>query len=112
MKNIPDCDEKGAMDPRLYKDMKVQMNIMRFMPKNMMKMDASEKSVKNMRKQFNGIKSVPIVTKDINIMNETVKAEDGYDIPIRIYNSISKREVLQFYTLFMVVDLWRDHQMW
>lgn len=92
VKNIPDCDEKGAMDPRLYKDMKVQMNIMRFMPKNMMKMDVSEKSVKNMRKQFNGIKSVPIVTKDINITNETVKAEDGYNIPIRIYNSISKRE--------------------
>ena len=22
VKNLPDCDEKGAMDPRLYNDMK------------------------------------------------------------------------------------------
>ena len=39
VKNLPDSDEKGAMDPRLYKDMKKQMTIMRFMPKSMTKMD-------------------------------------------------------------------------
>lgn len=58
VKNIPDCDKKGAMDPRLYKDTKVQMNVMRFMPKNIMKMDASEKSVKNMRKRIKNNSSV------------------------------------------------------
>lgn len=57
-----------------------------------MKMYVSEKTIKNLRNQFNGIKSVPIVTKDINITHKTVKAEDGYDIPIRVYTSISKRD--------------------
>ncbi|WP_411167622.1 alpha/beta hydrolase [Clostridium sp. MB05] len=92
VKNIPDSDEKGAMDPRLYKDMKKQFTIMRFMPKGMMKMDTSPKSIGKLRAMFGEIKSTPIVEKNIDIIHETVKANDGYSIPIRIYKSKTMKE--------------------
>lgn len=92
VKNIPDSNERGAMDPRLYKDMKKQMILMRFMPNRVLKMDASPKSLRKLRNMFNGIKSTPIVEKEIDIIYETVVAADGYKIPIRIYKSETKKE--------------------
>lgn len=56
VKNLPDCDEKGAMDPRLYNDMKTQLKLMGFMPAKMLKMDTSEKGIAKLRKMFNGVK--------------------------------------------------------
>ena len=55
VKNLPDCDEKGAMDPRLYNDMKGGLRMMSLMPKRFMKMDTSEKGIAGLRKSFNGI---------------------------------------------------------
>lgn len=92
VKNLPDCDEKGAMDSRLYKDSKKMALIMKFMPKSMMKMDASPKSIERMRKMFNGVKSVPTAESNIIIDKKTVKAEDGYEVPIRIYHPEKKVE--------------------
>lgn len=92
VKNLPDSDEKGAMDPRLYKDMKKQMTIMRFMPKSMTKMDTSAKGIEKLRKMFGEIKSIPIVEKKIDIINKTVKADDGYEVPVRIYKSETIKE--------------------
>lgn len=87
VKNLPDSDEKGAMDPRLYDDMKMQLRIMRFMPKSFMKFDSSPKSLKKIRKMFNEVKSIPIVEKNISIEYDNVRGEDGNQIPIRIYKS-------------------------
>lgn len=92
VKNLPDCDDKGAMDPRLYKDTKKMALMMKIMPKSMMKMDASPKSIARLRKMFNGVKSVPTAESNITIEKMTVKAEDGYDIPIRIYHPENKVE--------------------
>jgi len=92
VKNIPDSDEIGAMDPRLYKDMKMQMLLMRFLPKSAFKMDASPKSLNKLRKMFNGVKSIPTVERKINIIHETVKAADGYKIPVRIYKTEAKKK--------------------
>lgn len=92
VKNLPDCDEKGAMDPRLYADMKKQLRILGFMPKGLLKMDTSEKGLANLRTMFNGIKSVPCVEKEIHIEHASVEAEDGYQIPVRIYRSESTKE--------------------
>ena len=85
VKNLPDCEEKGAMDPRLYNDMKKQMKIFAFMPARFMKMDTSEKGIAKLRKMFNGVKSIPCVEGEIKIQEKKVKAEDGYEIPVRIY---------------------------
>lgn len=85
VKNLPDCDEKGAMDPRLYQDMKKQLKIMGWMPKKLMKMDTSEKGIANLRRMFNAVKSIPCVETDISIERRTVRAKDGYQIPVRIY---------------------------
>ncbi|MBU3103556.1 alpha/beta hydrolase [Clostridium gasigenes] len=95
VKNLPDSDEKGAMDPRLYKDMKKQLLMIKYMPKFLMKMDMSPKGVGKLRKMFNGIKSIPIVKKKIEIEHRNVKGEDGNQIPIRIYKSETMRKNAQ-----------------
>lgn len=92
IKNLPDCDEKGAMDPRLYKDMKIQLKLMGWIPDQFMKMDTSEKGIANLRKMFNTVKSVPCVEADIYMEKRTVQAKDGYQIPIRIYKAHKNNE--------------------
>lgn len=92
VKNLPDSDEKGAMDPRLYKDMKKQLTLMRFMPKSALKMDSSPKGIGKLRSMFGEVKSTPIVEKNIEIIHETVKASDGYKVPVRIYKPESMKE--------------------
>ena len=89
VKNLPDSDEKGAMDPRLYEDSKKNLKIMAWMPSFLMKMDTSEKGIANLRKMFNGVKSVPCEEEKITIENRLVKAEDEYQIPVRIYKKSS-----------------------
>ncbi len=99
VKNIPDCDEKGSMDPRLYKDSKKMAMMMKLIPKSMMKMDASPKSIARLRKMFNGVKSVPTAESNITIDHIKVKAKDGFDIPIRVYqpeNKVTNSPVLFF----------------
>lgn len=85
VKNLPDCDEKGAMDPRLYRDQKKALRMMAWMPSFLMKMDTSEKGIANLRQMFSGVKSVPCVDAPVSVEKRTVRAEDGYEIPIRIY---------------------------
>lgn len=99
VKNLPDSDEKGAMDPRLYNDQKKALRMMAWMPSFMMKMDTSEKGIANLRRMFNGIKSVPCVEAPITIEKRSVKAEDGYEIPVRIYKAAkeSKKEAVFYY---------------
>lgn len=92
VKNLPDCDEPGAMDPRLYQDMKKQLKMMALVPSGMMKMDVSEKGIRKLREMFNGIKSIPTVEETIIIEHKTVSAQDGYDIPIRIYHKEEDQE--------------------
>lgn len=43
VKYLPDCDEPGAMDPRLYRDQKKALKMMAWMPSFLMKMDTSAK---------------------------------------------------------------------
>lgn len=92
VKNLPDCDIPGAMDPRLYNDLKKGLRIMAWMPKGLMKMDTSPKGIAKLREMFNGVKSVPCTDRNIIIKEEHVKADDGYDIPIRIYHSETPKE--------------------
>ncbi|MGX7025706.1 alpha/beta hydrolase [Vagococcus hydrophili] len=82
IKPIPDCDITGAMDPRLYQNQKKLSLIMKFMPKSLMKFDASPKSIKRLRKMFNSVDSTPMVEEKIEEMAFTVTAEDGYEIPM------------------------------
>ena len=82
MKPIPDCDIKGAMDPRLYDNSKKMSFIMKFLPKKMMKISA--KNIDRLRKPFNNVDSTNFV-KNTKSEKLTVKAEDGYDIPVTIF---------------------------
>ena len=93
IKNLPDSDIKGDMDSRLYNDMKPQLEMMEKMFKEKGRYEEeSPKSVVELRGLFNGLKSNPTVEKNIKIINEKVKAADGYEIPIRIYKSETVKE--------------------
>ncbi len=92
MKPIPDCDEEGMMDPRLYHDNKKMATMMRFMPKSLMKMNTSPKSIERLRGMFNGVKSEPIASDQIEVLPQTIKGLDDNDIPIQIYLPIERRE--------------------
>ena len=94
IKPVPDSDEEGAMDPRLYHDSKKMATMMRLMPKSLMKMDASPKSIERLRGMFNGIKSVPIISKDKEVIKKTIKGLDDNDIPIQIYLPLERKEHL------------------
>ncbi|MBM7689158.1 alpha/beta hydrolase [Enterococcus ureilyticus] len=87
VKPIPDCAIDGAMDPRVYKGAKKMSLLMKFIPKSMLKMDASPKSIKRLRKMFNSVDSTPMVEEDIKEMTFTIKAEDGFDIPMTRFQS-------------------------
>lgn len=99
VKNLPDCDEKGAMDPRLYNDMKKQLKLLAWMPSGLMKMDTSQKGITNLRKMFNAKKSIPCVNEKICVEERMVPAEDGYEIPVRIYQkekAAEKKPILYY----------------
>ena len=91
VKNLPDSDEKGAIDSRLYNDIKAQLFMMKHTPKSLLQMDLTPKGVVNLRKMFNQLKSKPIVEKPISIEYKTVTGIDGNQIPIRIYRSESTK---------------------
>lgn len=85
MKPIPDSEEAGVMDPRLYEGMRKQLKLMKLLPKSMFKMSASPKMIKRMRKMFNGIKSQPMSDPSIRIQQLQIKGLDGNQIPLRYY---------------------------
>ncbi|MBO0475706.1 alpha/beta hydrolase [Vagococcus sp. DIV0080] len=87
VKPIPDFEGKGAMDPRLLKSTKKMNLMMKFMPKNLMKMDGSPKSIQRLRKIFNSVDSTEFIHDHFTRDNRVVKATDGYDIPISIFKS-------------------------
>lgn len=94
MKPIPDCDEEGMMDTRLYKDNKKMAMLMRIMPKSLMKFDTSPKDIKKLREMFNGIKSRPVTSEKIEIIKETIKGLDDNDIPVLVYLPLERKENL------------------
>ncbi len=82
LKPIPDGDAPGAMDPRLYRSMRLPMLLMRFMPKK--KNASMQDQLLNMRKMFNGVKSHPMTRSDTKI--ENVFADyNGNKVPLRVY---------------------------
>lgn len=91
MKPIPDCDEEGMMDPRLYHDSKKMATMMKFIPKSMLKMDASPKSIERLRGMFNGVKSQPVTSDDIEIIPTTIKGLDQNEISLRVYLPLERK---------------------
>lgn len=85
LKGIPDNDEPGVMDTRLYAGMKNTLRFIKYMPKSLMKMDTSPKGIIKLRKMFNEVKSKPIIEAGVTRTLRTVCARNGYDIPVRIY---------------------------
>lgn len=92
MKPIPEKAEEGMMDPRLYASSKKSAAMMKLMPKSMLKMDASRKTVERLRGMFNGVKSIPIASAAIEVIDTTIPASDGYEIPAKIYLPQEKKE--------------------
>ena len=98
-KRIPDSDEVGVMDPRLYKSMRKQLIIMRLLPKSMFSMKDPLDMVKRFRKMFNEVKSIPIVNSKIDIERLNIDC-DGVSVPIRIYKPEGNKKNLPIYLYF------------
>jgi len=84
-KPIPETDEKGVVDPRLFKQMYSQYLFTKVLPKSMFKFDDSNESLIKLRKIFNGIKSIPISSNEVNVRHSLIETGDGGKIPYRIY---------------------------
>lgn len=89
IKRLPDCDEDGAMDPRLFEDQKKMMKMLKIMPmfmvKKMMKVDPEH--IDNLREMFNGIKSVPVVTSEITTKKHEVETAKGITCDVYQYTN-------------------------
>lgn len=53
---------------------------------------SKEKGIANLRKMFNEVKSIPCVERKILVEEKHVTADDGYEIPVRIYHSETPKE--------------------
>ena len=89
IKRLPDCDEDGAMDPRLFEDQKKMLKMLKIMPmfmvKKMMKVDPEH--IDNLREMFNGIKSVPVVTREITTKKHEVETAKGITCDVYQYTN-------------------------
>lgn len=94
VKPIPDCDEDGMMDPRLYQDNKKMAMMMRFLPKSFLKMDTSPKGIEKLREMFNAVKSIPVTSEEIEVIDHNIKGLDDNDIPIKIYLPLERKETM------------------
>lgn len=85
VKNIPDCDIAGAMDPRIYKEMRKFVLMSKIMPKDKMKMEMNMESVNKLREMFNSVDSIPIIDTEVSRKQYMISAEDGYEIPMSCF---------------------------
>lgn len=92
IKPIPDCDEEGMMDPRVYQDNKKMAMMMRFLPKSLLKMDTSPKGIEKLREMFNKVKSIPVTSEKIEVLDKIIKGKDDNDLTIKIYLPIERKE--------------------
>lgn len=97
IKPIPETDEAGVLDPRLYESMAPMLQGFKGKLVKIMMSGSKKKNIKKsadqMRKMMNGVKSIPI-TEGINVTHATVQNGD-VAIPVRIYSSQKKSEGLQ-----------------
>ena len=87
LKKIPDCDEPGSMDPRVFEASKGMLRLARLVPKPLMKTNLSPEGLVKLREVFDEVKGIPITVEPIDVFHTHVKAGDGYEIPIRIYTT-------------------------
>ncbi len=103
VKPIPDGARPGLADPRFYKEMApLFTGVKGFIAKQMMKSFSNpkspEKMAENMRRMFDGIKSIPI-TGGVSTARQTVSA-NGVEVPIRIYtpeNQAANKQPVFYY---------------
>lgn len=94
IKPIPDCDEEGMMDPRLYRDNEEMARMMQSSLSSSTNMDASQESIEGLRGMFNVVKSIPVTSDKIEVLKHSIKGKDDNDIPIQIYLPIERKEGL------------------
>lgn len=84
VKPIPEGGPDGAMDPRVYKSMRLMPLLMHFMPKPKKNASTLDK-IMPYRKMFGEYKGDYIADEGVETQNITVSSSDGYQVPVRIY---------------------------
>ncbi len=82
IKEIPDDNRLGAMDPRLYKKMKKLVKLLNLMPNKVVDFNRSKNSIRKTRKMFNHVMSKPIIQSEIKETLYHIPTDDGSDITL------------------------------
>lgn len=97
IKPIPETDEPGVLDPRLYKSLEPMLKGFKGMVIKMMMKGSRKKNIQKsaaqMRRMMNGVKSISI-TEGVDVKHATVQNGD-VAVPVRIYTSQKKKVGLQ-----------------
>lgn len=99
VKPIPEGGEDGAMDPRVYKSMKLMPLMSHFMPKPKKNATALEQ-ILPYRKMFAEYKGDYIADDGVETQNITVPSADGYQVPVRVYTRTAKGKDLPMFVYY------------
>lgn len=99
VKPIPEGGEDGAMDPRLYKSMKLLPLMAKFMPKPKKEQSVLEK-IMPLRKMFGEYKGIQMVEEGVETTYLQVEGDDAYQIPVRMYKRGNAGENLPVFVYY------------
>ena len=85
IKPIPDGENEGEMDPRIYPGFRKMGWLSRLLPKSFFKMKADEKSIEKLREVFNKVDSTPIVESQIAKDTFYIESFDGYKLRMTVF---------------------------
>lgn len=85
VKPVPDIQFVEKIQKRLHAELKAQDIMINLAVEFFMHLNISEKTIEEIRKGFNEVKSVPIASNKIQTENILIKGSDDNDIPMRVY---------------------------
>lgn len=97
VKPIPNKEYEIKILKHMHNELKAQEIIINLATDLFMKFNFNEKTIEELRKGFNEVKSIPITSTKIEIEDVTIKGLDENDIPLRIYHPIGKEQNIPVY---------------
>lgn len=99
VKPIPEGGEDGAMDPRVYKSMKLMPLMLHFLPKPKKNATPLEQ-ILPYRKMFAEYKGDYIADEGVDTRKVAVPGADGYQVPARIYTRAAHGKELPMFVYY------------
>lgn len=91
VKPIPNKENEIKILKHMHNELKAQEIIINLATDFFMKFNINERTIEEVRKAFNVVKSIPISTNKIITDDVIIKGLDDNDIPLRIYHPLDER---------------------